>query len=68
MDSKVAELLLGFNALTPAQRNEFTLVINRYIEGDLITKDRIVRESRRDFGITKVDLGPTAQVCRYCGK
>lgn len=67
MDSKVAAVMQGFAALTPAQQAEFITVINRYIGGDLITKDRIVRESRRDW-ITKVDLGPVSQSCPCCGR
>lgn len=67
MDSKVAAVVQGFAALSQVQRAEFIAVVNRYIDGDLITKDRIVRESRRDW-ITKVDLGPVSQTCPCCGR
>ncbi len=68
MDSKVAQLLLAFDNLTPAQRNEFVDVANRYINGDRLTKDGIIKHSKRDLSITRVDLGPTAQVCPHCGR
>lgn len=67
MDSKVAAVVRDFAALTPAQQDEFVTVINRYLRGDRRTQDSIVREAK-DFGITKVDLGPTGQVCPRCGR
>lgn len=68
MDSKVAAALRGFIALTPAQRDEFVTVANQYINGGPLTQERILDESTRRWGITKVDLGPTSQTCPYCGK
>ncbi|KDN74810.1 hypothetical protein ABZ568_37275 [Streptomyces olindensis] len=69
MDSKVAAVVKGFIALTPVQRDEFVRLANEYTNGGQFTRDRIVRESIRDFGgITKVDLGPTSQGCPCCGR
>jgi hypothetical protein len=67
MDSKVAAVLQGFTALTPTQRAEFVTRVNEYINGDPDTKDRLTKESRRDW-ITKVDLGPTSRACPCCGR
>ncbi len=70
MDRRVAAVVQGFAALTPTQRNECVTLLSDYINGTQITKERIVRESGRDWGgaITKVDLGPTSQACPCCGR
>ncbi|NED18661.1 hypothetical protein G3I31_11060 [Streptomyces sp. SID9913] len=67
MDSKVAAVVQGFTALTPDQQDEFVTAVNRYIKGDWLTKDRIRKDSARDW-ITHVDLGPTSQNCPCCGR
>ncbi|MGW2239471.1 hypothetical protein [Streptomyces sp. NPDC001759] len=67
MDSNVATVVQGFIALTPTQRAEFVTEINQFISGDQYTQNRIRRESTRNW-ITKVDLGPTSQVCPCCGR
>jgi hypothetical protein len=70
MDSQVADVVRGFLALTPAQQDQFVDNLNEYIRGGPFTKDRIRRESTRNFGpITKVDLGPTtSHTCACCGR
>lgn len=69
MDRNVAAVIQGFVALTDAQGAEFVESVNEYINGAAPTKERIVREARRDFGaITKVDLGPVSQACPCCGR
>ncbi|MDU9001639.1 hypothetical protein [Streptomyces mirabilis] len=68
MDSQVAAALRVFATLTQTQRDEFVTVVNNYINGDRPTQDRIVHESTRNWAITKVDLGPTSQVCPACGR
>ncbi len=68
MDSKVAGVLRGFHSLTPTQQSELITTLNQYIQGPPGTKERLVNEANRNFGITKVDLGPTSQVCGCCGR
>ncbi|MEU6680996.1 hypothetical protein [Streptomyces sp. NPDC046925] len=67
MDNKVAVAMQGFIALTQAQQNEFIALVNSYNQGGAPDRERIRRESLRDW-VTKVDLGPTTQVCPRCGR
>ncbi|WP_042427962.1 hypothetical protein [Streptacidiphilus anmyonensis] len=67
MDSKVAGVLRGYINLTPAQRREFIDALNQYNQGTPVTQERLVNEANRQW-ITKVDLGPTSQVCGCCGR
>ncbi len=67
MDNKVAVAMQGYIALTPTQRAEFIRLLNNYNQGTPVVQEGIRKDSLRDW-VTRVDLGPTTQVCPRCGR
>lgn len=60
MQPDIDSLILIFNRLSEHQKNEAVQRLNEYIQGNQITKDRIVKESGQRNAVKKMDVGPTS--------
>ena len=68
MEPDSDSFILIFDELSESQKSEALRKLREYLEGDPITRERIVKESEQHRNVHKMDVGPTTRVCTCCGR